>query len=326
MEITRWISPYNNSAGNDVKYIVLHDTGNFKDTAKGNANYFNGGDRQASAHFFVDENSIYQVVEKGRASWHCGDGGGRYGIGNHNSIGIEMCNSGGYIAEATINNTIWLVKQLQAEFKVDNAHVVRHYDASRKHCPNNMSANNWAKWNDFKARLAGASRGSSEESATDYGMATVTAESGINVRDGAGTNYNRIGGLAKGADVRIGRVEGNWANIYFGDHGGWVCMDYLNVYKIFKEPVPVSLTKPVTSGDTFFRVIHTSCTERKNAEGAQAKLKQVGFDSFLAPFKKDGKDYLRVVVGSYKEKANAEETQRKLKAKGFDSFLEAFKK
>jgi hypothetical protein len=33
--------------------------------------------------------------------------------------------------------------------------VVRHYDASRKCCPCSFSANNWAKWNEFKSRLAG---------------------------------------------------------------------------------------------------------------------------------------------------------------------------
>lgn len=31
--------------------------------------------------------------------------------------------------------------------------VVRHYDASRKNCPNCMSANNWAKWYVFKSSL-----------------------------------------------------------------------------------------------------------------------------------------------------------------------------
>jgi glucan-binding YG repeat protein len=32
--------------------------------------------------------------------------------------------------------------------------VVRHYDASRKCCPSSMSANNWARWYEFKDRLA----------------------------------------------------------------------------------------------------------------------------------------------------------------------------
>lgn len=148
------ISKYNHSSGNDVKFIVVHDTGNYKDTAKANAHYFGGGDRQASAHYFVDENCIVQVVEESEASWHCGDGGMKYGIGNHNSISIEMCNSGGYIAEKTIGNTLELTKHLMKKYNVPIENVVRHYDASRKICPNNMSANDWEKWKEFKSKLA----------------------------------------------------------------------------------------------------------------------------------------------------------------------------
>ena len=153
LSITRQISNYNHSASNNIKYLCLHDTGNYKDTAQQNADYFCGGDRQSSAHYFVDDNSIYQIVEESDASWHCGDGGMQYGIGNHNSIGVEMCNSGGYISDATINNTLDLVKMLMQKYNISIDKIVRHYDASRKICPRNMSDNNWEKWYNFKNRL-----------------------------------------------------------------------------------------------------------------------------------------------------------------------------
>lgn len=153
LPMTKKISPYNHSDGNDIKYIVIHSTGNGTDTAVANANYFNGGDRQASAHYFVDNNSIYQVVKDTQAAWHCGDGHMAYGIGNHNSIGIEMCETNGTIADATINNTIELVKSLMNKYDVGINNVVRHYDASRKCCPAPWSANNWSKWLAFKAKL-----------------------------------------------------------------------------------------------------------------------------------------------------------------------------
>lgn len=155
MEITRQISNYNYSSrnGTGIKYIVMHDTGNYKDTASANSNYFNTGDRQASAHYFIDEDSIYQVVEDYNYSWHCGDGRGSNGITNANSIGIEMCNSGGFISESTIENTLELVRQLQAKYNIPSSQVLRHFDASGKVCPNNLSQNNWAKWKEFKERL-----------------------------------------------------------------------------------------------------------------------------------------------------------------------------
>lgn len=153
LSITKKISKYNNSEGNNIKFIVMHSTGNGTDTAYANASYFNDRDRQASAHYFVDSSSIYQVVEDSKAAWHCGDGHGVYGITNHNSIGIEMCETAGTITEATINNTIELVKCLMDKYHISSDNVVRHYDASRKCCPEPWSYSNWSKWNEFKLKL-----------------------------------------------------------------------------------------------------------------------------------------------------------------------------
>ena len=155
--VVRMISKYNYSSrnGNSVKYIVLHYTGNKGDTANNNAVYFNGGNRNASAHYFVDDNSIYQVVEESNSAWAVGDGKGQYGITNQNSISIEMCcNSSGIISEKTEDNAIKLVKQLQGKYNISNNNVVRHYDASRKICPN-WSDNNWSRWTSFKNKLNG---------------------------------------------------------------------------------------------------------------------------------------------------------------------------
>ncbi|MDM0533167.1 N-acetylmuramoyl-L-alanine amidase [Clostridium perfringens] len=141
--------------GNSIDYIVCHFTGNQNDKASGNANYFRCVNRQASAHYFVDDNEIVQVVREGDTSWHCGDGNGRYGITNSNSIGIEMCATNGDISEKTIENTLWLVKSLMNKYGIDIDHVVRHYDASRKCCPSPFSPNNWSRWWEFKERLKG---------------------------------------------------------------------------------------------------------------------------------------------------------------------------
>ncbi|WP_084178059.1 peptidoglycan recognition protein family protein [Clostridium sulfidigenes] len=153
--ITKKISKYNFSSrsGQKIKYIVMHFTGNKTDTALNNANYFGGGNRDASAHYFVDNDNIVQVVEETNASWHCGDGNGKYSITNQNSIGIEMCGTNGEIAKDTGSNTIDLVKQLMKKYDIPNDRVVRHYDASRKNCPSPWSKNNWSRWNDFKKKL-----------------------------------------------------------------------------------------------------------------------------------------------------------------------------
>ena len=145
MNISKQFIGYNKSVRTQsIKYIVIHSTGNSGDTAQNNHDYFASGNRGASADFFVDDNNVIQIIDSDNYySWHCGDGHGAYGISNSNSIGIEMCGTNnGNISEATINNTIELVKILQSKYNIDNDHVVRHYDASRKCCPSQFSNNN----------------------------------------------------------------------------------------------------------------------------------------------------------------------------------------
>lgn len=155
MNIQRKISNYNFSSrnGNSIKYIVLHYTGNKGDTAKNNVDYFYGGDRSASAHYFVDDTSIWQCVEESNSAWAVGDGKGAYGITNQNSISIEMCcDSNGFVSAKTEANALELVKHLMSKYNISSANVVRHYDASRKTCPN-WSDNNWSRWWNFKNNL-----------------------------------------------------------------------------------------------------------------------------------------------------------------------------
>ena len=138
-----------------IKYIVIHDTGNKRSGADANAhfNFFNGGDRQSSAHYFVDDKQILRVVKDSDKSWHCGDGRGLNGITNDNSIGIEMCINSDGDFNKTYLHTLKLTKYLMKKYNIPLENVVRHYDASRKICPNIWKENNWEKWNKFKEHL-----------------------------------------------------------------------------------------------------------------------------------------------------------------------------
>ena len=137
-------------------YIVIHDTGNTGKGANANAhfNYFNGGNRNASADFFVDDTQILQVNDYTQYyTWHCGDGKGKYGITNRNSVGIEICVNSDSNYDVAFCKTVELTKYLMKELNIDIDHVVRHYDASHKNCPASMNKNGWALWNTFKASL-----------------------------------------------------------------------------------------------------------------------------------------------------------------------------
>lgn len=148
---------YNKSKRTDkILYIVIHDTGNKGKDADANAhfNYFNSADRQSSADIFVDDKGALKVNDYLKFyTWHCGDGKGRNGITNNNSIGVEICiNSDGDYNKA-FNNAVLCVKTLMNELNIPNERVVRHFDASGKLCPASMSQNDWAVWKSFKEKL-----------------------------------------------------------------------------------------------------------------------------------------------------------------------------
>ena len=86
-------------------------------------------------------------------TWHCGDGKGKYGITNSNSVGIEICINSDGNYNIAFQNAAELTKYLMKELNIPLEKVVRHYDASRKNCPASMSKNGWALWNTFKKRL-----------------------------------------------------------------------------------------------------------------------------------------------------------------------------
>ena len=161
---------YNVSKRNDpIMYIVIHYTG-AEGTAKNNIDYFNGGNRNASADFFVSQNGEiwqYNPDLKRYYSWHCGGGrqsskgGTFYGrCKNANSIGIELCThkgaDGRIFYDATIAAARILVRYLMEEYGVKQANVIRHYDVNGKNCPAvyGYAGDNAPKWDKFKASLS----------------------------------------------------------------------------------------------------------------------------------------------------------------------------
>lgn len=172
LPITKKISKYNHTIGNrtkaTIKYIVIHWVGAVS-SAKANATYFAGGNRNASAHYFVDDNSIYQVVLDKNMAWHCGGGKQdqgssyrKYGAkfyqkcNNSNSIGIEMClDKKGHVSEKTYKNTGELIKYLMDKYDVPASNVIRHFDVTGKICPGTLYKDSeWIAWK--KKYISGA--------------------------------------------------------------------------------------------------------------------------------------------------------------------------
>lgn len=143
-------SNYAQLGGRDVDTIVVHYTGNSKDTARANGRYFQNSGIGASAHFFIDDNEVIQSVPLNSRAWHAGSKSV-----NQVGIGLEMCTSGNYIvSEATKKRTIRLIVQLMSIYGISK--VIRHYDVTGKECPAQMAGKDNAEWNKFLVDIKNA--------------------------------------------------------------------------------------------------------------------------------------------------------------------------
>ena len=149
-----------------IRYLVFHYTGNDGDRAANNAAYFQNRVVGASAHYFVDDTTVWQSVPDLSIAWAVGGkkypnagatgGGTMHGIvTNANSISVEMCDTirnGVYQAsEATLSNAAALGRELMRQYHIPIENVVRHFDVTGKHCPSYLVSS--AKWAAFLDRL-----------------------------------------------------------------------------------------------------------------------------------------------------------------------------
>lgn len=124
--------------------ITIHETANTAAgaTAAAHANLqSNGGARNASWHYTVDDKEAVQSFEQTVQCWHAGDGRGN---GNLNSVAIEICvNDGGDFVKA-VHNAAELVQAIGI------SNIVQHNHWSGKNCPTFLrSGERGITWDDF---------------------------------------------------------------------------------------------------------------------------------------------------------------------------------
>lgn len=187
----------------DIDYIVVHYTGNSKDTALNNCKYFQGASRGASAHYFVDGGKyVYKSVAVNRVAWAVG---GRYSTvgpaGNYykkctnaNSLSVEMCNSAGKVPGKVRDQTVELVKFLMKKYGIPASHVIRHWDVNGKVCPEPWAGATNSCWSNFKKGIGGQ--------AVKYTTIKKTSS-----KNAIRWMQGRLNSLASGADIV---VDGDW--------------------------------------------------------------------------------------------------------------------
>ena len=194
-----------------IEWIVMHYTANDGDSDESNARYFQQPlNPVASAHYFVDDDSITRSVPDDYVAYHCGAQTYKHpSCRNANSIGVEMCDAkrdGRVMAtDKTIQNAAELVYQLCKQYNIPYDHIIRHYDVTGKLCPAY-----WVKGDGLqKFRRQVEEVG---EVVTDSYMIVDGKKVPVQRILKGGTNYVKVRDIAKALNLEVG-FQGNIATL-----------------------------------------------------------------------------------------------------------------
>ena len=155
MKIIKMLTKKNCYPGqNKPAYVVIHETDNWSKgaNAKAHATAMKNGNLAGTVHYYVDSDSVYQTLDHKDGAWAVGDGKGKYGITNRNSINIEICVNPESDYYKAVDKAEQLAAYLLKQYGWGTDRLKRHYDASRKHCPRRIQDE--GLWPEFKRKTA----------------------------------------------------------------------------------------------------------------------------------------------------------------------------
>lgn len=211
-----------------IEYLVYHYTANDGDTDEANAKYFHNNVVKASAHRFVDDDSVTISVPDNYVAYHCG--GGLQGSKGHrfykictntNSIGIEMCDTirnGKYeVSPKTRANAIEEGRKIVKKYNIPKSHVIRHYDVTGKNCPAYFVKDEEA-WKKFRDEIFETKK---KEFKTYY-IKVNTKELNVREKPNANDDTKIIRVLKKDEKWLIRDEKNGWGKIRIG----WIKLSY----------------------------------------------------------------------------------------------------
>ena len=147
MEITRDIIPEGNvnrpGARNSCRYITVHETANAKRGADAcaHAGYVKKLRERTSWHYTVDDHSVYQHLPDEEKSYHTSSA-----TANENSIAIELCVNADGDFRKTVDNAVWLVRQLMKKHGISAEYIRTHKEWTGKQCPATLLSGGWKEF------------------------------------------------------------------------------------------------------------------------------------------------------------------------------------
>ena len=131
-----------------IKDIVVHYEGNPGTTAQQNHDFYAGDQSNVSSHFVVGlDGEIIQCIPinewSAASNWR-----------NNDTISIEVCHPDetGKFKKKTYSSLVKLVAWLENVCDIDESHVIRHYDITKKECPRYFVQHE-DKWKTFKKNV-----------------------------------------------------------------------------------------------------------------------------------------------------------------------------
>ncbi len=131
-----------------IKDIVVHYVGNPGTTAQQNHDFYAGDQSNVSSHFVVGlDGEIIQCIPinewSAASNWR-----------NNDTISIEVCHPDetGKFKKKTYSSLVKLVAWLENVCDIDESHVIRHYDITKKECPRYF-VQHGDKWKTFKKNV-----------------------------------------------------------------------------------------------------------------------------------------------------------------------------
>ena len=189
----------------DIDWAVAHYTGNDGDTDEANANYFANNNVGASAHYFIDDDSVTQSVPDTYIAWAVGsyglldqgspyaDEGAKYWgkCTNTNSISFELCdtidNNKLKCSKKTRANAAVFIAKKMYKYDIPISRLIRHFDVNGKLCPIYWVTDE-EDWLKFKAEV----NAELKKLKNPYDVGKIyTLQYAMRVRTGAGTNYKQ---------------------------------------------------------------------------------------------------------------------------------------
>lgn len=259
--------------------ITVHNTANDA-SAKNEIAYMKNNNNEVSYHIAVDDIEAIQGIPFNRNAWHCGDGG--QGIGNRQTISIEICysKSGGDRFIKAEKNAAKVIASLLKQYgwSIDVVKSHNHYDRYKKYCPHRTLDLGWERFiNLIKAELNGAS-GTTPKPLPE----SQPTSKDVFYRVVAGSYSER-----KNAESIQAQLKSKG-------------------YDSFLLPIVASDKK------TYLRVIVGSYNNKASADKVMNELISKGFNSFIAIYEKeDVKQTISTpvdnekITSSYKEKGKA---------------------